>query len=287
MRDRMHTRFRHVLLTFTLVAGCFLPVSASAQQLPSMDEMPWTGFFSGHLRHGFEFGVNNEGECEIYLMGKGRKRVGETRKVRIYTEVIVELPDGETVRKRLKKDVGFSTDQKPGLKHKEIQFTAECYGDAKVEIGIKYDGNEITMDGKILDRGTFKEGKMSLGFKVMVPAMYTSTYAGDDDKSKARMRRDRIKFVRVKDQKTMKLKSYEDVDLNEDSLAGGGVTELSVSMNGMERRTFHFTTTDGKGNLAFENKTQGRKGKLWQGYVVRWEREWGDEGVAAFVIEVK
>lgn len=252
-----------------------------------MDEMPWTGFLSGHIRHGFEFGVNNEGECEIYLIGKGRKRVGATRKVRIYTEVVVEMPDGKRIVKRLKKNEGFWTDQKPGLKHKEVKFTAETYGDAEVEIFIQYNGNEITLDGRILERGDLKQGKLFITFKVLVPAMYTSTYAGDDDKAKARMRRDRIKFIRAKDQKTIKLKSYEEVDLEDERMAKEGVTELRVSMDGMERRTFVFTTTDGKGVLGFENKTPKKKGKLWAGYVVKWQRAMGDKKAAPFVIEVK
>lgn len=271
----------------TLAMACIIPNQSHAQQLPHMHELPWAGFFSGYTRHGFEFGVNNEGLSEIYLIGKDRKRIGASRKVKIYTEVIVEDKNGKRSVKRLKTDEGLVTDQQPGLKHKKINYTALCTGDAKVQVSIQYSGNKITMDGKVIDRGSLKNDQLYLSYKVVMPAMYTNTYANNAKKEKARMKKDRIRFVRAKDGKSVSLKSYEKVNLLDEDLAKDGVTKLSVSMDGQEGRDFEFTTTTEKGTIRFENKAGKKKGRLWQGYLVKWERAMGDSKAAPFVIEVK
>gem|GEM_PF-6884231 len=252
-----------------------------------MAEAPWGGVFSGYARRGFHFIINDEAQCELFLIDKKRKRVGQSRKVRIYPEVVVELPDGTRISKRLKNDTGYESDQKPSLKHEKVKLTALTVGEAKVEMTISYSGNKITMDGRVLERGTLKEGELYFSYKVMVPAMYTDTYASNKKKEKARMRRDKIKFYRAKDRKKVSLLSYVPVNLNDEDQALGGVTEIDVSMDGQEGRDFIFATADGKGVLHFENKVKDKEGRLWEGYQVKWFRAMGDEKASAFVIEVK
>lgn len=264
--------------------------------LPSMEDQPWFQYFSGYTRRSFEFGIDNEGQCSLFLIGENnKKRVGDNRTIKIYAEVLVENADGKTYAKRLKEDEGFATEMKPGLDHKEVRFTAESTGDAKVGIHVKYDRDRIIMDGRILDPGTLKEEKIYLAFKVMVPAMYSNTYnSADEKKLKSAMRRDRIKFVRAKDGKRVSLKSYEEVDLSDEGLARGGVTSLEVTMDGQEGKDFLFSTLDGKGVFDFENRYHGKKGALWKGYYVKWKRLYNkdqkpqaDEKTTPFVIEIK
>lgn len=252
-----------------------------------MAEPPWGGVFSGYTRRGFHFIINDEAQCELFIIDKKRKRVGQSRKVRIYPEVVVELPDGKRITKSLKNDTGYQTDQEASLKHKEVKLTSLTVGEAKVEMTISYEGNEITMDGRILDRGKLKEGKLYFSYRVAVPAMYTDTYAKDKKKEKARMRRDKIKFYRAKDRKKVSLSSYKTVNLEDEGMADGGVTEVSVSMDGQEGRDLIFTTADGKGALTFGNKVEGHEGRLWQGYRVIWLKAMGDDQVSPLVIEVK
>lgn len=270
----------------SLIALLIASGAAPAQQLPSLSKAPWLGFFSGYVRRGFEFGVNNEGACEIHLIGKNKKRVGHTRVVKIYPEVIVENDQGKRYYKRLKEDEGFATTQKAGLEHEAVKFTAESTGDAKVEVSIKYDRDRIIFDGKILDRGKLTKGKIYFGFKVLMPAMYSPTYS-DEKKAKARMRKDKFRFVRAKDGKRVTLKTYEEVDLNDEKNTKDGVTALEVDMDGQEGKKFLFKTEDGKGKFIVENRYRDKKGKLWKGYYVKWYRELGDETTKPFVIEVK
>jgi len=280
--------FYLTVVTATLMsAACFSPHSAQAQRLPAMAEAPWGGVFSGYTRRGFHFVINDEAQCEIFLIDKKRNRVGQNRKVRIYPEVVVELADGKRISKRLKNDTGYESDQKPSLKHEKVKLTALTVGEAKVEMMISYSGNKITMDGRVLERGTLKEGSIYFSYKVLMPAMYTGTYAKDKKKEKARMRRDKIKFYRAKDREKVLLKSYVPVNLNDEDHALGGVTEINVSMDGQEGRDFIFTTADGKGVLQFENKVKDKEGKLWKGYQVKWFRAMGDDKASPFVIEVK
>lgn len=250
-----------------------------------MAEAPWGGYFSGYQRRGFHFGVNDEALCEIYLIDQQRQRVGQSRKVKIYAGVMVELEDGKRLVKALKNDVGYHSNQKPGLDHKAVKLTAMTVGEAMVEISIRYQGNEVVMDGKVLQRGSLKDGKLSFQYEVRVPAMYTNTYLDDPKKEKARMKRDRIKFTRLKDDKKISLKSYQEVDLAES--AEGGVSVLEVSMDGQHRRTFEFSTLKRGGGLAFENKNPGEAGKLWQGYRVIWRNPQDGEPSAPLVIGIK
>lgn len=282
---RQRERLRY--LRITLLVAPILTGGAIAQELPSMDKMPWVGYFSGHVRRGFEFAVNNEGVCDIYLIGKDRKRVGATRTIKIYPQIIMTMPNGRTQVKSLKQSGSLETSQKPGLKHEKLSYTAQISGNATVEIDLEYDGNSILMGGTILDRGDLKEGDLSFAWRVKVPAMYTDTYDGDAKKTKERMRSDRIRFVRAKDRKKVSLKSYEDVDLSSAKMAQGGVTELSVSMDGQERRTFHFCTQGGKGVLLFQNKAEKTKGKLWKGYQVVWIRPLDGQKSPPLEIKVK
>jgi hypothetical protein len=101
------------------------------------------------------------------------------------------------------------------------------------------------------------------------------------------MKRDSIKFTRAKDKKTLRLKSYEDVDLSDEKMAKEGVVEIQVKMDGMEGHNLIFSTVGENGKLAFENKKPKKKGKLWQGYTVEWERKLGDEKMTPLVIEMK
>ncbi|NWK54267.1 hypothetical protein HW115_01485 [Verrucomicrobiaceae bacterium N1E253] len=273
------------------VAGCVvlgLRGTAGAQtRLPSMVEAPWGGYFSAYERRQFHFGVNDEAQSVLYLIGKDRKRVGETRRLRIYAEVLVETEDGKRTVKRLKNDEGYHSKLKPGLEHKEVTFSATSVGEAKVEMHIQYDGNRVIMDGKILDRGGLKEGTLSFQYKIMVPAMYTDTYKSSSKKEKARMKRDRVRFLRARDGKKVTLKSYEAVDLGAPELAKGGVKQLIVSMDGQEGRDFVFECENDSQAFEFLNKEPGKKGKLWQGYTVIWKRPMGDDQTSPMVIEIK
>ncbi len=286
----------------TAIAILF-PVTVNAQRLPGMSDDPWLGYFSGYTRKNFEFGINNEGQSEIYLLGqRNKKRIGLTRTIKIYAEVHVETAPGKFSVKRFKDNEGFSTEMKPGLDHKEAKFTAETSGDAKVEITVKYDRNRIIMDGRILDRGTLKDGKLYLVYKVKVPAMYGRTYeSADERKLKNVMRRDKFRFIRAENEKRVSLKTYAELDLRDDDKAKGGVTEITVDMSAQEGNVFIFTTLDETGVIELENKYFDKKAPLWKGYTVMWKREFietedaskGDskakptQGISPFVIEIK
>lgn len=283
-------KYAPIVAVVILVFG-FSAQESRAQLLPSMHEKPWLGFLSGYERRDFHFGVNNEGQCELHLMKSRKERASYQKKVKIYAELVVEAEDGKRSYKRLKDDEGFATTLKPGLEHEEVTFTAETLGDAKVEVHIKYDGDRIIFDGKVLDRGKLKKGKLYFGYKVLMPEFYrSSTYGKDKGKAKAKMRRDDFKFTRAKDGKKKSLKVYEEYDLEDEEVAGGGITKLEVDMSAQEGKEFIFSTTDGKGVFELTNRSRGKKSEPWRGYYVKWyrpmEEEKGKE-IKPFVLEVK
>ena len=51
------------------VIAIVCPVTVNAERLPGMSDEPWLGYFSGYTSKNFEFGINNEGQSEIYLLG--------------------------------------------------------------------------------------------------------------------------------------------------------------------------------------------------------------------------
>jgi hypothetical protein len=55
----------------------------------------------------------------------------------------------------------------------------------------------------------------------------------------------------------------------------------------MEGHNLIFSTVGENGKLAFENKKPKKKGKLWQGYTVEWERKLWDKKMTPLVIEMK
>lgn len=260
-----------------------------SQRLPGMNDSPWLGFFSGHQQRDFEFGVDDEGRMWLYLMGNDKERIGSSRAIKIYTEIIVEDPSGKRRSKWLKDDEGFATQQKAGLDHKEVTYTAHTTDDAKIEVTVKYTRKGAILNGRILDKGKLDDsGKIYLSFKVSVPAMYSpSSYSGEDEKSKLRMKKDQVRFVRASDKKRVSLKTYEEVDLATDEHAKEGVLELSVEMDAMEGKKLLFSTEDRKGKLEFQNSKHGTKNMLWRGFKVIWEKEMGDTSLKPFVIEVK
>ncbi len=277
------------LIVLVACCGAFSLDLRASENLPGMDHAPWTGYFSAYIRRGFEFGVDGDGKCEIFLKTKAGKRVGVSRTIKIYPEILVVLPDGKRKIKRLNKGCKMSTRQKPGKNHQKVNFIAETSDGVRIVFDIRYEGNEILLDGKIIDRGSLMKGQLFFVYRVLVPAMYSSTYkkTRDSKKVKSRMRKDRIRFVRAKDGRVVKLKSYIDVDLEDEKLAKSGVRQLEVRMDGQEGRRFYFSTENKKGVIYFENKTPHQKGKLWEGYSVRWQRESGDFEMSPLVIEVK
>ena len=263
-----------------------------AQRLPSMlDQREWLGIFSAHQRRDFQFTVDSGALCTIYLMKSRKERASHSKMVKIYTEIVVENNQGKQYSKRLKDDEVLTTTMKPGLDHEEVVYTAETTGDAKVQVMIKYDGDRIIMDGKILDRGTLKDDKIYFCFKVMMPEFYrTQTYGDDKDKAKAKMKRDHFRITRPKDRKPIKLKVYEEYDFSSKELAADGISKLEVEMTAQEDKEFIFSTLDGKGVLQLENRKKGVKAQPWKGYYVKWYRPLKEEKgkeIKPLVIEIK
>ncbi len=263
-------------------------VEVMAQRLPSMDEPPWVGFFSGYKRRGFEFGVEDEGRCLIFLRSKKeRKRAGKSKTIKIYTELRFKPASGGPV-KNIKLNDDFETQMQAGLNHKLVQFNVMTKSAVKVQVKIKYDANKIIMDGRILERGELEDGQLALVFKAVIPAMYSYKMSESDEaKLSSAMRRDKIRFLRAVDGKKVSLKSYEAIDLSNKNMAKGGVRKLSVSMAGQEGNVFIFTTLDGRGILKLIGKYPGKKSAMWKGYQVEWSREETNRKISPFVIELK
>ena len=270
---------------------CVFSLPLKAQILPRIKEQPWIGFFSAYEQRGFHFGIHSDGQMHLYLMKSRKERAAATKTIIIYPELCVEDSRGKRSYKRLKEKDGLSTEMKAGLEDEKVTYTAETTGNARIQIDIRYDGNEIMLDGKVLESGEFKEENISVSFKVMMPAFYNSTtYGKDKKKAKDKMKRDKFRFIRADNGEKESLKVYEKYDLSSKGLGKGVITELEVDMGAQEGKTFIFKTVDGKGEFYLENRYKGNKAEPWTGYYVKWKRpakEEAGKAIKPLVIQVK
>lgn len=277
-------------VSLSLLAAAAVP-PVSAQKLPTMQEQKWLGFLSGYEQRNFQFGVGTNGQCELFLMKNRKQRASHTKTVKIYPEVVVEAANGKRYTKRLKGDEGLSTQVKPGLGHEEVTYTAETAGDAKVQVSVKYEGDRVILDGKVLDRGKLKDGKLSFCYKILMPSFYRpATYGKDQDKAKGRMKRDRLNLTMADGKKKKKLRIYEEHDFSSADLGSGVVTEIESDQDAQEGRKIIFTTLDGKSTFLIENRYGGKKTAPWRGFYVKWQRPMDEaqgREIKPLVIEVK
>lgn len=269
-----------------LVISCFI-VSARADDLPTIKDAPVHGCFFLISDRSYDFTVDYKGRTKLFFKKKrSKERVGQDYTVLVYTEVEYKDESGKVTKKKLDDD-SFSVATEPQLGQTQQSYDVAVTGGAKVQVSMKHDEGRILLHAKIVDKGDLTDGELSVGFRVVVPKMYTSSY-NDADKRKLRdkMRRDSFRITRAADGDVLSLKSYELADLRSDEMAGGGFTSLTSEMGAQEGKKITFTTFNGKDSLIVTSKDE-QESMLWTGYTVYWKSGGEDSPSSPLVIQVK
>lgn len=265
-----------------------LSVFAEAGSLPIVKDSPLRSCFFFVSERAYDFTVDPKGKTQLYFKKKrSKERAGSDYIVKVKLEVEHKDRSGKVTRKKQDTDT-FYVAVEPSLEQTEQSYVVEVTGGAKVQRSMKYDGERIILDAKVVDLGSYKEGDLSVVLNVVVPAMYPSSYSSADKKKlKDKMRRDKFKITRAADATVVSLKSYEEVDLASEEVAKAGFTSLHSKMGAQEGKELTVTSLSGKEPLSISSK-QGGSNMLWKGYTVHW-RAGGDlkKSPSPLVIQVK
>lgn len=239
------------------------------------------------LERNYDFTVNYLGRMNLFLKkDRSRDRIGQDYTILVNMDIEHKAESGKVTKKKVNTD-SFIAALEPLYKQTEQSYEVSITGGAKVLVSMKYDGERITLDAKIGERGELTEGDLSVVFRVVVPGMYPSSYdTADKRKLKDKMRRDQFKITRASDGETLSLKSYEMVNLNSDSVAEAGFTSLMSEIGAQEGKKLIFTSVSGTEVLKISSKSN-EESMLWKGYTVRWESSFGKRAPSPLVIQVK
>lgn len=246
------------LSLFLLLAA---PVLAGP--LPSIGKQPWVAYYAGYKAKKFQFTVNSEGTGELTVFDKSGKPISGRNAIRFLAVVEETLPDGKVVSKAVAKD-GWEAVTPAAIDPEKITYRGTAAGNAKFEVNIELDGNEVRAGGKLLENGELKNPRFVV--RVSVPNVYS--YDKDPAKLDAKAKNDRIDLVRV-DGKKLKLESRKSLDAETAEVSGTGIMQVKMEMAGLRENRFEFEAGVG---ASFEMWNKGIA-PLSQGFSLNWKAD--------------
>ena len=230
------------ILCTCLSLVCLLPCSA---ELPILQEKPWLGHFVGYERRGFRFGIKEDGRMTLEAKARDGKYLINDRALNLYFEVI-EVSGDRTYTKKVIEESLTTTDT-AAKNPSKATFRGKVTGDAEFEATVEFDGDTISLGGRILSNGSIKN---PLQFQVR--ARHSDVYRYSSDANvKQDAKRDRIEYVRL-DKKKGKAEWLEGIDLSSNEVSGQGLASACVQVNCYEGREFLYTHV-GSGKLTMQN----------------------------------
>jgi hypothetical protein len=265
------------LLLVGLSSLLLLPCPA---QLPMLTEKPWLGYFAGHERRGFTFGISASGRIELQAKRDNGGVMGVGRVIYIDPEVI-EVVEGRDVFKKVIPE-SLTTTDKPTATPQKVSFRAKVTGNAEYEVTCEIDGDDVYVQGRLLDAGELKN-PLRFEIRVRYGDVYRYTPA---EKLEDETERDRIDTLGL-DRKKGKIKVFEKVDLGSEAINGKGLSSVEVELKGLNYRKFSHEA-QGASSLRLEN-AKGIADAPLQGFCVIWrvDKEKDPEHKARLYIRVK
>ena len=264
------------LCVFFLGALC-LP---GAALLPSLQDKKWLGHFAAHERRDFQFSVLQDGEMKIEVINDKGVAMGAVKTILI-SPAVCEVVGPRSIVKKIDEKSLISPD-KPNLKAKNISYRGKVTGGAEFEMNAAFDGDKVTLGGRILNPGSLKTPlEFQIRTKIQNVYMYT-----DKEKLKDEASRDRIEFIRD-DKERGRVGSFKAAKFSDEKVFGKGFTSVEVDMKPFAGKRFKFEV-DGPGIMKMENP-RGISSCPMEGFVVLWrhDAQKDPEGKGRVVIEVK
>lgn len=250
-----------------------------AGDLPSLAQQPWLGDYAGYARRGFHFSVSTRGEGLLRPMGDKKELISNRYSVKFLPLIEEVLPDGTVVGKSPVKD-GWEAVTPASIDPETVTYRGTAKGDAKFEVVWEFDGDEIRAGGKVTDPGTLKNPRFVL--RVQFPNVYY--YEKDEEKLKAKAKRDRIDLVRG-DGKKLKLDSLTPLDAESAGFNGPGISGARIDLSGYKGHRFDLNAGP---DAVFQFWNKG-EAALYAGFTLGWTPDAAKDpsNKARCVIEVR
>lgn len=248
------------LLAVAFAAFTACPVHA---ELPMITEKPWLGYFLGLKDKKFQFGITSKGEMVYEPLKRSGEAVNIHNPVKVHFEVLETMPDGKVVSKQVKAETLESTSPAVIDPEKPVLITGKTTGDAAFEVAIIPDRGEMSVTGRITDKGSLKN---PLTFAVTFDfAPYKSETMDDDEMKKflKKIKRDEIRSELV-DGGRAKLEFADEG--NPATLHPKGFTALEIRTEAYGGVGFKFEASQ-KSNIILEDKGDR---PLYKGFSIRW-----------------
>lgn len=180
-------------LLHLLIIGASLTTSLTTApaQLPAWQEKPWLGYFVGSDRRTFAIGINPDGVIELEIKSSNGTRMGFSKAILIAPTVMAESEKGWTTLQKVKDSL--STTDKATDKPTKVTYRGKVTGGVEYEVIVEFDRDKISFGGRIVDKGTTTKP-----LKFQTRCRFQQPYQRvDPDKEKAKLSKDKIKFVRI------------------------------------------------------------------------------------------
>lgn len=263
-----------------LVALCLSPLfPLRAEELPQLNVQPWIGSYAGYERRTFQFLVGNDGEGLLTPMGdKGALMSG---RIGIRLQPLIEevLPDGRVIGKQATKD-GWEPVTPATIDPEKLTFRGTVAGGARFEVNLEFDGDEISVGGKLLEKGDLANPRFVMRF--IVPDVYYFEKLIEKREEKAK--KDRVELLRT-DGKKLKLDLVTPLDAETKEFSGPGVSQARIDIAGYKDNRFELEAGE---NAAFEFWNRG-EAALIEGFTLGWRLDPAKdpEGKSRAVVRVR
>lgn len=232
-----------------------------AGELPQLNVQPWIGNYAGYERRSFQFLVGNDGDCQLSPMGENGALMSSRVALKIRPIVEEVLPDGQVISKSTLDD-GWEAVTPASIDAESIVYRGTVTGGARFEVALEFDGDQITLGGRLLEKGTLTNPRFVLRF--MVPDVYY--HENNIEKRAEKAKKDHIDLVRT-DGKKLKLDLLEPLDAESAEFSGPGVSQARVDIAGYKGIRFEF---DAGNTGAFEFWNKGDVA-LVEGFTLGWK----------------
>lgn len=239
-------------------------LSSASAQLPQISsETEWLGYFVGWEGRDSAFGIGADGEAILIPIDRGN-RLGH-KEVKIHY-LIEEKIKGRWVHRQFLKEGGLVSENEKGIDpEKPVVLVTTVTGGTRVEWTHSVERDEITIQPKLVEKGTGREVRIGLEFAL--PRLYRFDEAPDERELKNKIGKDYVKATRLKDRKKIRVRFHElDEDLLSDDHLAEGASEIEVRTKAMRGMSL-FIANGGRGAGRIDVQT---KGPLYQSFRMTW-----------------
>ena len=266
------------LLIALIAAAAVIPARAELQTLIDRE---WAGTFAGFESRSLRFQFLADGSAVVHPLFKD-KQVYPYVRIPIRIELEESLADGSTKLHPVLPESLESSD-KPTEKLKRSTVKGSFEGGATFEVTLAVKSGAVLFSGKLIDAGTFKDGRARLRIAAEILNFY-----GKDEK---KLKNDPVALAELVAKSSLTYMANDrkrtELDFSE-SLGSGtvaGVREASVELAVVGPKTFEFEAS-GASSMRMEPRIGG---PLHRGFFVIWIPDADSKagGEASFSIAVK